>query len=205
MKKHNYKEGDKHIVVDADGCLLDWVSGFNAYMENLGYTFDKTKGHMYALDERFNLTAEEVMPLITAYNNSEDMMRLHAIDGAINYVSQLKKLGYTFSVVTSLSDCPIAKCYRQINLMKLFGTDTFKEVVCLATGACKKEVLTNMFGGSGLFFIEDYPINAQVGFEAGLKPILIQQEYNLDFTTNNFPIVPNKDAWKSIFAHITQS
>ena len=74
----------------------------------------------------------------------------------------------------------------------------FEEIVCLNMGANKYEELTR-WRDSGLFWIEDHPEQAEAGYKAGLKPLLINHPYNAEYKTDAFPFVSFANPWKDIY------
>jgi hypothetical protein len=68
---------------------------------------------------------------------------------------------------------------RKYNLENVFGKGTFKEVLCLDTGADKDEALAP-YVGSDAFWIEDKLENAECGAKLGLKSILLKHDHNKD-------------------------
>ena len=74
---------------------------------------------------------------------------------------------------------PKTKELRQQNLDNVFGKGVFTKLVCLDTGADKDEALEE-YRDSGLYWIEDKTINANLGARLGLKTILINHEHNSD-------------------------
>jgi hypothetical protein len=95
-------------------------------------------------------------------------------------VARLVEAGYKFVCITSLSLCSRASQLRKENLEKVFGADTFIDIVCLDTGADKDEALAP-YKDSGLYWVEDKDENAVVGHNLGLKSILLAHNHNVDF------------------------
>ncbi len=102
-----------------------------------------------------------------------------AFGDARSGVARLVEAGYKFVCITSLSLCSRASQLRKENLEKVFGADTFIDVVCLDTGADKDEALLP-YKDSGLYWVEDKDENALVGYDLGLKSILLEHNHNVD-------------------------
>jgi hypothetical protein len=117
----------------------------------------------------------------------------------VQYVTKLADEGWDFIAITSLSTNKYAKKLRVKNLAKLFGKGTFSEVTCLATGADKDRALAK-FAGSGLWWIEDKIENALAGHELGLKSILVEHGFNMDY---DHPEIPRVKSWKEIYEIVT--
>ena len=109
--------------------------------------------------------------------------------------------GFVFEVVTSLSTDRYAQKLRVKNLEKLFGKTTFTKVKCLPTGADKDDYLKEHYEDSDLWWIEDKPENALAGYNAGMKPILIEHGHNMDYKG------PAKvcKTWKDVYELIVAS
>lgn len=193
---------DKIIVTDADGVLLDWLGGFNDYMVSLGYSQKPGTSHMYELEVRFGIDRDTVMKCIHDFNESERISSLSAFEDSVEYVTKLVEDGYRFVCVTSVSENPETKAYREENLRNLFG-NAFVEVICLAVGQDKQAILNEIAGGTKLYWIEDHFKNAEAGYEAGLTSILIDNDYNSHFQTDLFTRVDRVDPWKQIYEIIT--
>lgn len=185
----------KHLITDADGVLVNWNESFNDFMESKGHRLiDETA---YAISARYDIDGEAALDYIRYFNNSEHIVNLKPIIGAQNTIAKLHKSGMKITVVTSLSDSPEAKINRTKNLENLFG-DVFEEIICLEMGASKTAVLNNL-DLPGCFFIEDHPMQAEAGAQAGLRSVLIEHPYNKDY--NNFckfPVFPVDIAWPHI-------
>jgi hypothetical protein len=118
----------------------------------------------------------------------------------MHYVKRLhEEHGYVFHAITSLSRDENACELRRMNLRKLFGPTVFEKFVFLDTGADKEEAL-EPYQGSGFFWIEDKKINCEVGYELGLKSILMEHGHSLDYDNPNIPVVTN---WREIYQLIT--
>jgi hypothetical protein len=105
--------------------------------------------------------------------------------------------GFVFHCITSLSLDPNAGKLREMNLNKLFGSTAFERVVCLDTGADKNAAL-EPYRDSGLWWVEDKPENADVGYTMGLKSILMEHGHNMKHECP-YPVVKN---WREIYSII---
>jgi hypothetical protein len=99
-------------------------------------------------------------------------------------------------VITSLSLDKNAQKLREKNLRKLFG-NAIETVICLDTGADKDDALAP-YKDSDLYWIEDKPANADVGYNLGLQSILIEHGHNMHHKCS-YPVVKN---WKEIYGII---
>jgi hypothetical protein len=73
--------------------------------------------------------------------------------------------------------------------------------VCLDTGANKDDVLEE-YEGTGCWWIEDKPENAEAGWRVGLRPILLEHGHNMNHDHPDITICKN---WAEIFRCITGS
>ena len=116
----------------------------------------------------------------------------------MEYVKRLNTVhGYKFHAITSLSDSVDAWKHRVENLQSLFGNDVFTEVTCLSLGARKDKALAR-YKNSGLFWIEDHPVNADDGHALGLRSVLVEHEHNASHVCP-YPVVEN---WSEIYSLI---
>jgi hypothetical protein len=189
------------ILSDADGVLLDWEWAFTVWMQEKGYTIADGHKKTYNLHHWFtDLELPEARKLIIQFNESAAIGFLPAFRDSMFYVKRLyEEHGYKFRVITSLSLDANAGRLRDMNLRKLFG-DAIDSVVCLDTGADKDEALAP-YKGTGLYWIEDKPSNADLGLELGLKSLLVEHGHNMHHDNANLPVVKS---WKEIYDIITK-
>ena len=190
----------KIILTDADGVLFNWEYAFNVWMEQHGFEPVPGGALNYNIGDRYNISNNQGYKLIKMFNESAAIGFLPALRDAVYYVKRLhEEHGYEFHCITSLSLDPNAYKLRKMNLDKLFGDTAFTRLVCLDTGAHKDEALAE-YKGTGLYWIEDKPENAEAGLNAGLKPIVIEHGHNMHYHNDNIPLVKN---WKEIYQLLT--
>jgi len=193
--KSKYKN-KKLILTDADGCLLDWEWAFNVWMQEHG--FEEVPGSKlnYDMSIRYGIPREQVVKLIRIFNESAAIGFLPAQRDAMYYVKRLhEEHGYIFHCITSLSLDPNAQRLREMNIHKMFGPTAFERIVCLDTGADKHEALEE-YEGTGLYWIEDKPENAEAGYQAGLKCLLVEHGHNMHYYHEGITLVKN---WREIY------
>ena len=198
--KSKYKNLKKLILTDADGVLLDWEWAFNVWMQEHG--FEEVPGSKlnYDMSVRYGIPTEQVKKLIRIFNESAAIGFLPALRDAVYYVKRLhEEHGFRFHCITSLSLDPNAQKLREMNLNKLFGTSAFERIVCLDTGADKDEVLQE-YEGTGCYWLEDKIENAEAGYRAGLRSLLVEHGHNMHYHHEGITTVKN---WREIYQLIT--
>lgn len=198
-------EKNKIILVDADGVILNWEYAFCEWMEYNGHTPVPNHASHYKIRHKFGLEFDEQgNRMIKAFNESAVIGFLPPLRDAQHYIKLLaEKHGYRFLCVTSLSLNPYAQELRKRNIAKLFGDDTFVDVICLDTGADKDEVLEELAKTyAGNYWIEDKPENARVGARAGFNSLLVEHGHNMHEKDDEFKFV--KD-WEEIYNIITNN
>ena len=187
---------DKLILVDCDGVLLDWKYSFYKWMAENGYKV-ATEG-VYDIEATFGIEKSSAKRLVRQFNESARIGFLPGLRDAIKYVKRLHSEGYVFHCITSLSKDEYAKKARMENLERLFGKGVFEELICLDCGADKDEGLLP-YKDSGCIWVEDKPLTAECGVDLGLRSILIEHDFNKDYTNNDIVKVKN---WKEIYESI---
>ena len=190
---------EKIILTDCDGVILDWEWAFHVWMQERRYISKPNSKQSYHLHDHYeNLDFKESKKLIRIFNESAAIGFLPALRDSTYYVKRLhEEHGYQFRVITSLSLDKNAAKLREMNLVKLFG-NAIESVICLDTGADKDQALAP-YEGSGLWWIEDKPENADLGHNLGLSSLLVEHGHNMTHTCN-YPIVKN---WREIYKIIT--
>lgn len=190
---------NKIILVDCDGVLCNWEYAFSIWMEQHGHTKQPGADLEYEIGIRYGITPDQGRKLIKLFNESAAIGFLPPLRDAMYYVKRLhEEHGYVFHCITSLSSDVNAQRLREMNLHKLFGATAFERIVCLETGADKNEAL-EQYRDSRCWWVEDKPENADVGYELGLKSILMEHGHNMNYACP-YPVVKN---WREAYALIT--
>jgi len=191
---------NKTILVDCDGVLLNWEYAFAIWMEQHGHQKQPGAEFVYDIGSRYGMARSQGRQLIKMFNESAAIGFLPPLRDAMYYVKRLhEEHGYVFHCITSLSTDVNAQRLRDMNLRKLFGDTVFERVLCLETGADKREAL-EPYRDSGCWWIEDKPENAEVGLDLGLRSVLIEHGHNMDHANERLPVVRN---WREIYELIT--
>jgi hypothetical protein len=193
-------ESNKLILTDVDGVLLDWEWAFNVWMQEHGFEQVANSRFSYDMDVRYDISRDQVKKLIRIFNESAAIGFLPALRDAVYYVKRLhEEHGYRFHCITSLSLDPNAKKLREMNLQKLFGPTVFEQVTCLDTGADKHEALEE-YEGTGAWWLEDKPENAEAGWQAGLRCLLMEHGHNMEYNSRGITLIKN---WREAYQIIT--
>jgi len=185
------------ILTDCDGTILDWNKAFEEFMYKKGYPKVPDTDQDYSIVVRHNVSAQQTNEFINEFNESSLIETLEPFADSVEYIKKLSDKGFKFIAITSVGNLPQIHQYRTQNLKKLFG-DVFNEIHCLALNTYKEDVLTK-WADKAYFWIEDHKNQAEAGHRVGLKSILINHPYNVDYTNNSFTKVSCKTPWEEIY------
>lgn len=174
---------ERIILTDADGCLFNWNNAFNEFMIERGFKLVPGEEENYSVATRFDLKPGIKMNFIKEFNHSNRIAKLPPHEDAKKYVAKLNDEGYKFICITSLSEKPSAHEYRMQNLKEHFG-DAVIDLHCLRIGVHKGEKLKE-WRNSNLFWIEDHVGNAVAGAKLGLRAIVIDHVYNMQYNIDD--------------------
>jgi len=198
MKK--IKNLDRLILTDCDGVCLDWEWAFNVWMGEHGFEEIAGSKLNYDMSIRYDIPKEQVRKLIRIFNESAAIGFLPAMRDAMYYIKRLhEEHGFRFHAITSLSLDPNAQKLREMNIHKLFGNTAFERIVCLDTGADKHEALEE-YEGTGCFWCEDKPENAEAGYRLGLRPLVLEHGHNMTYYHPGITMIKN---WREIYQVVT--
>ena len=192
----------KIILTDVDGVAVDWEYAFDVYLQTHGF-HKVPDGHLkYDIGKRYGIDREQGKKLIKIFNESAAIGFLPPLRDAMYYIKRLhEEHGYVFHAITSLSNDVNAQALRTMNLKKLFGETAFEKFIYLDTGA-DKDFALEPYRDTGYYWIEDKKINCEVGYQMGLKSLLMEHGHSLDYNHPNIPVVRT---WKEIYDIITNS
>jgi len=198
--KSKFHNLNRLILTDCDGVCLDWEWAFNVWMQEHGFEEVAGSKLSYDMSVRYNIPQEQVRKLIRIFNESAAIGFLPAMRDSVYYIKRLhEEHGFRFHAITSLSLDPNAQKLREMNIHKLFGPTAFERIVCLDTGAHKDDALEE-YEGSGCWWIEDKPENAEAGYKQGLRSLLLEHGHNMNYPCP-YPIVKN---WREIYNIVTE-
>lgn len=191
---------DKIILTDVDGVLLDWETAFEAYAEARGYAFNENKRIVYGMDQQLGITQEEAGKLIGDFNHSAEFEHIAPYRDSVEYVKQFKDKGWRFVAITTAGKHPDTWPLRRANLDAVFGKGAIDELYVLPLHSDKGVELVK-YTDSGLYWVEDKPSNAELGFKYGLRPLLMSTFHNYNYTGGVWRI----NNWKEIYRIINDN
>jgi len=175
---------EKLIVTDVDGVLVNWEGHFHDYMKSHGHerAYDGS-GSYWKEAEYSHLSQDEARKMVYHFNTSAWMIDVPPLRDARSGVARLVDAGYRFIAVTAMGLDPYAKQIREINLERLFGYDTFEDVIVtdMYDPDSKVEPLRQLNGKGRLLWVEDKPSNAEIGLNLGYETFLMDHLYNQEY------------------------
>lgn len=190
----------KIILVDCDGVLLDWETAFEAYAEARGYVFNQNQRIVYGMDQQLGITREEAFELISGFNHSAEFEHIAPYRDSVEYVKQFKDEGWKFIAITTAGEHPDTWPLRRKNLDAVFGQGAIDELYVLPLAGDKGVELVK-YQDSGLFWIEDKPSNAILGYQYGLRPLLMSANHNHGYCGGVWRV----NTWKDIYRIINDN
>lgn len=177
----------KHIILDCDDVLLDFMPGVIARANALGiYPCPKGPGS-FDLSGWLGMEKSEMSRFLRDYIDDEDSSfgDLPPIPGAVEGVQALKDAGFQISVMSSFSDQKGPHARRMGNLDAHFGSGTFVDLYGLALGSSKYDALVRM---TPSIFVDDLFKNAEEGLRAGHAPLWMKAHHNVhEFDSTEVP------------------
>lgn len=179
---------------------MNWKKGFEEFALKNGYhrtTDPEEELDMWHVEQFLSFKdRDEANAFIGVYCESEAMKYLEPLMDAQEYVNRIhEEFGYKFHIITSVSNNPVVKEYRQYNIESLFPKNAIKELSLTGRNESKADILKR-YANSRYLWIEDHPANAMLGYELGLEAVLLRHSYNADFESNMITMVKN---WEDIY------
>jgi FMN phosphatase YigB (HAD superfamily) len=190
----------KKILSDVDGVMLLWEPAFHRWMAQRNHVLDAQDTR--AIHQMYPaLTRDEGYRMMTEFANSSWIGFLEPERDAKQGIAELVWQGYIFDVITSLGTDPYTTQLRTMNLNDQFGSASFDKYVYVEMGASKAAALAP-YAGTGYYWIEDKPENAEAGLDLGLQPILIDHPHNQWY---DHPQIFRVSTWKEVVDIILNS
>ena len=168
-----------YLLVDCDGCLLDFDRAFNQYAKRIGIK-EKPLGIHTRI--AYNLTKKEQYDWLREFTKEPEFSEMRTISGSYQALSWFKDQGY-FNIVITNWDYP----NRYHNLKAQFG-NTIDAVHLNGFGNSKKEFLSRF---KPTIFIEDDPKKAVEGLECGHTCFLLKTDINHGDCPSGIKLVNN--------------
>ena len=184
-----------HFIFDCDDVLLDWQTGFLAFLNDHGIWPDTDGPQTWDLHHWIGGRPEDSRYLVQKFNASQAFGSLRACPHARDVIWSLRDAGHTISVLTACGDSTAVKQMRAKNLVREFDSVTldddpwtaFDRADFLPLGASKFTALydasmSHIHEDEGrlvdLVFIEDSFKHAQSGVANGIKSYCLRRSHN---------------------------
>lgn len=185
---------DKILLTDVDGVLVDWETAFEDYVIKRGYSFNENRRIVYSMGAQLGISHEDAFNLISRFNQSEEFGKLLPLRDSVEYIKRLHSEGWYIVAITTAGEHPDTWGLRRKNLDEVFGVDVINELYVLPLHGDKGMELVK-HKDQGLYWIEDKPSNAELGYNYGLKPLLMDGLHNRNYTG----VVPRVNTWEEIY------
>ena len=190
---------DKVFLTDVDDCLFAWNDAFVEWMQQFQYIPVEHPEREWVISDKFtNLPEKEAEEFLQRFNTSAKQGFMPPKRDSVEWVNKLIKEGWKFIAITSVTDDPDVYKLRKMRIEELFPGGLIK-LHCLPLHYGKKECLAQYADGE-YYWIEDKFINAEIGLQYNMKPLLLAHEYNR-VENSNIPRVRN---WEEIYGILNQ-
>ena len=188
----------KAIVLDIDGVILDWFSGFKAWMTSKGHKVVGGPATSWNMTETFpKLSRVEINIQIDEFSRTAEFGKLREVDDAQFGVGELRKAFPDWPVVavTCSGTHPRTVAQRCWNVMHY----NLSEIYTLPLGAAKTETLRRWAPGS--IIVEDNLKHCEDAVvHVAYRGILLDRAYNRSDGTG--PALHRINGWHEISAAI---
>ena len=171
------KYDGKIVGVDIDGVLADYPRSFVEFVNaQLGTSYDYRTIKNYNIADELGLPVEETARLKHLYRDSGQKRFIPVIEGARQFLDELKYMGY---IVVLLTSRPIDKYKRIFADTQYWLAENKLHYDAILFDEAKGERLVKEFGKDKVeFFVDDVAGFANGISEAGFKCYLINKTYN---------------------------
>ncbi len=167
--------GKSHVLLDADGVLLNWELGLKQFMQSHpvhGHT-ETINEHAYDLASRYNMSVSDVNDLVQEFHTSASFEHLQPLPGAVSAVKHLAEW-FPLVVITACGTHPQTAHMRRKNLEHVFGA-VFEQVWLTDTFEEKNQYLAQY---APSYWVEDHGGNAELGLKFGHTCMLVNAPHN---------------------------
>jgi len=195
------KYDGKIVGVDIDGVLADYPRSFVEFVnEQLGTSYDYRTIKNYNVPEQLGLPAAESARLKHLYRDSGQKRFIPVIEGARQFLDELKYMGY---IVVLLTSRPIDKYKRIFADTQYWLAENKLHYDAILFDEAKGERLLKEFGKDKVeFFVDDVAGFANGISEAGFHCYLIDKPYN-QFST--LPLVTRVNTLKEVLDDVKKT
>lgn len=168
---------NKIAGIDIDGILADYPRSFVEFINQAkGTNFDYRNVKEYNIAEELGLSTEEICRYKHEYRDTGAKRFVPVIDGAKQFLDELKYMGYTVVLLTSR---PVDKYKRIFADTQYWLAENKLHYDAILFDEWKGERLIKEFGRDKVeFFVDDVAGFANGISEAGLKCYLMRKTYN---------------------------
>jgi uncharacterized HAD superfamily protein/NTP pyrophosphatase (non-canonical NTP hydrolase) len=170
--------------IDIDGVLADYPRSFVEFVnEQLGTSYDYHNVRSYNVGESIGLSPEESARLKHLYRESGQKRYIPVIDGAKQFLDELKYMGYIIVLLTSR---PYNEYKRMYGDTQYWLAENKLSYDAILWDEHKGERLVKEFGKDKVkFFVDDVAGFANGISDAGMRCFLISRPYNLQVSTKS--------------------
>lgn len=169
------------LILDADGVLLDFVAGFDAFMRRRGHkaAIPLHTSRDYNLGDLWpDMPWPDRLALMHQFMADESFSAVPHIEGAYDAVRMIRQEhpGIKISAVTAIGSNPAARAARRANLRE-FGIE---DVTFVPMAGSKADELFRF--SPGAVYVDDLPGHVDDGIAAGHRSYLFRQPHNVGTT-----------------------
>ena len=165
-----------HVLLDIDGCVLDWEKGLKQFISQHCPHIATAQGvdqQEYDLAKRYAISKAQANQLIWNYHTHKSFAELDALPNA-QQALQLLADNFCLVAITACGSYPLTQQMRKQNLHSLFP-HVFLDIHCTDSFEQKRNYLAQYSPG---FWIEDHANNALMGLDYDHQCLLIDQPHN---------------------------
>lgn len=185
----------RHLLVDCDDVLLDWIGGFADWVRlNHGLNPDEDGPGDWDMSTWLGIPQARSLELVHQFNASEAFGELQPRLDAGILVPSLARQGFKLTVITSCSAAMAVVERRKMNLYRAFGP-IFDRIICLPLMESKAATL-GMF--ERCIWVEDNYRNALMGAAMGHRTIVMRRPHNLSHEDEGRDDIEWMNNWSDI-------
>ena len=164
------------LLLDVDGVLLDWLSGFEQYLLQQAPELHRDFSGLHDaenLEQLLGMSTTQMDNWIHKFHHDPEFEYLQPLPGAQAALRTLQPW-VRMVCITASGRSPDSVRMRKANLLSVFG-DVFDQVWC-TNGSVEKPKYLHMYPPG--YWVEDTLNNAIMGVKAGHEAFLMDAIYN---------------------------